>query len=238
MFWRFLIVAIFVSHNLSAQTAELDKEANKPATPVRPNSIKVDPLALPFQMFSIKYERLLKPNIGIQLGYAYVGGSDYLNSSRGTGTGWFGSIITGEFRYYYKEKYRTKKVTVTDSEYRKELRNNKSGVVKKKSKRKHSKTYMSPYIRYQTLEHNDFNNVKVPMNTFGGGFLVGKLVNLNEWLVLDYYIGINYQSGLQDLKNSGGSVDWLGNDRNADLFAPKAWFGWGPRAGISIGVQF
>lgn len=232
---RFLITTLLIICSLNSSFSQIEKNFDN-----FKNTIKLDPLAIPFLTFGIKYERNLAETKSIQFGYLYVGGPDYLANLRSSGTGWFGSIFTVEYRLFYKVKNRFKETTITESEYRNRLREEAKGSNSKKKWRHWSSAwYIAPYVRYQTLDHVDFDGVIYSINTFGGGGVIGKLIRFTERFSLDLYIGLNYQSGVQEFRNNGGSTEWFSHPTGgADFYAPKAWFGWGPRLGASIGFSF
>ncbi len=199
------------------------------------NSIRVGPMSFMFQTLDFKYERYINKHSSLQFGFIQVLDPSFIGESY-----WEGQIYTLEYRYFISVKVaevKAKKV----SDFEKKIAG--SPLASSKKRRKIKRTFIAPYIRYQDLFIGGgiHNGVAYPIeqfNTFGGGVVIGRVIELSHWLVIDYYIGINYQSGKEQFINAGGTTDWLNSSAPSRYRAPKAWFGWGPRAGISIGVQF
>ena len=204
------------------------KTANK-------NSIRVDPLSVIFFSLGVKYERYINKVNSVQLGVLFAFDPAFTGEEA-----WSGQIYTLEYRYFISEK-----VKLVQEANRTKLNHDfaSSPLVSSKKRRKIKRTFIAPYLRYQDLYLSGFirNGViyePVFFNTFGGGVIIGRVIEVSKWLVLDYYIGINYQTGKDKLYEIGGTTDWLSENPPYIYRAPKAWFGWGARAGISIGVQF
>ena len=199
------------------------------------NSIRVNPLSFVFQSINFQLERYINPFSSIQLGYTQVLDPMFFGESS-----WEGKIITAEYRYYFSVKRAAKELGQISARDKKIM---VPSVISHKKRKKIKRTFIAPYLRYQDLfsdagSTNGGPYLTEQFNTFGGGLIVGRVIELSNWLVLDYFIGINYQSGKDQLINAGGTTDWLNPQAPLRYKAPKAWFGWGPRAGISIGVQF
>ncbi len=202
---------------------------------LKKNSIRVGPLSVAFFSLDMKYERYLNTYSSLQIGLIQVFDPLFFGESS-----WSGQIYTLEYRYFISEKIKEEKAKEISDFDKKML---ESDLTSSKKRRKVKRTFIAPYIRYQDLFIGGGvrNGVPYPIeyfNTFGGGLLIGRVIELSKNWVLDYYIGINYQTGKDQLINAGGTTDWLNPSAPSRYKAPKAWFGWGPRAGISIGVQF
>ncbi len=224
-----VIVFLFYSSIGLAQDAKPKNENFKK------NSIRVGPMSFMFQSLDFKYERYLNTHSSLQFGLIQVLDPSFIGQSY-----WEGQIYTLEYRYFISVKVAEAKAKQFSERDKKIIG---SSVLSGKKRKKVKRTFIAPYIRYQDLFIGGGirNGVPYPIeqfNTFGGGVIIGRVIELSHWLVMDYYIGINYQSGKEQFINAGGTTDWLNSSVSSVYRAPKAWFGWGPRAGISIGVQF
>jgi hypothetical protein len=87
--------------------------------------------------------------------------------------------------------------------------------------------YVAPFARFQNFKlTTDIDDSEGKITTFGGGLIIGKQWIFKEKIVLDLFIGPQYNSGSAEVTSGSSSLDVGSAD------------GFGVRAGLSLGIAF
>ncbi len=145
---------------------------------VKSNLIKTSLSAPLFRTYVLAYERVLNPDMGLQLGFYYL---DWKVS----GTGLGGFAITPEFRYYLSE-----------------TREAPNGAFIAPFLRYHSYNGESA-----DLDPMDPDYAKASITIFGGGLLVGAQRVFKDVISLSAFIGPSYSTANIDYEDNVNDVD-------------------------------